>query len=225
MSIKMHSLPLRMSLAYLIETDQSLVLVDAGIRGEEKRVLKKMQAIGREDLKLIYITHAHLDHYGCAAALRRITGAQIAIHGQDEEAMALGETRLGEARGVGRLLQTMLPLANPILSPEPTRADILVDDGDDLSSYGLAASILHTPGHTLGSTCLLAEDRIAFAGDLLTNSNRPRMQRYFAQNWSLLPKSLDLLINQHPELIYTGHGREPIRSESLLELGNFNSLT
>jgi glyoxylase-like metal-dependent hydrolase (beta-lactamase superfamily II) len=207
-----------MSLAYLIEGDGGLILVDAGLRGEEKRVLDKMKVIGRNDLKLIFITHAHLDHYGCAAALRRISGAPIAIHGLDEEAMARGETRLGTARGFGRVIQAMLPLANPILRPEPAQADLVVDDGDDLSEFGLAATVLFTPGHTMGSTCLLLENRMAFAGDLVTNSGQPRMQRYFAEDWSLIPRSLVSLQERNPEIVFSGHGREPISREQLHEL-------
>jgi len=220
MSLKVHAIPLRMSLAYLIEGDAGLVLVDAGLRGEEKRVLDKMKVIGRNDLRLIYITHAHLDHYGCAAALRRISGAPIAIHGLDEEAMALGETRLGTARGFGRVIKAMLPLANPLLRPEPAQADLVVDDGDDLSEYGLAATVLFTPGHTMGSTCLLLENRMAFAGDLVTNSGQPRMQRFFAEDWSLLPKSLVRLLEQNPEIVFSGHGREPIQGQQCQELSD-----
>ena len=218
MSLKVHTIPLRMSLAYLIEGDAGLVLVDAGLRGEEERILDKMKAIGRNDLRLIYITHAHLDHYGCAAALRRISGAPIAIHGLDEEAMARGETRLGTARGFGRVIQAMLPLANPLLRPEAAQADLVVDDGDNLREYGVAATVLFTPGHTMGSTCLLLENRIAFAGDLVTNSGQPRMQRYFAEDWSLVPRSLASLQERDPEIVYSGHGREPIRSEQLQQL-------
>jgi hydroxyacylglutathione hydrolase len=218
MPLKVHPIPLRMSSAYLIEGDAGLVLVDAGLRGEEERVLDKMKAIGRNDLRLIYITHAHLDHYGCAAALRRISGAPIAIHGLDAEAMARGETRLGTARGFGRIIQAMLPLANPFLRPEPVQADLVVDDGDDLSEYGLAATVLFTPGHTMGSTCLLLENRMAFAGDLVTNSGQPRMQRYFAEDWSLVPRSLVSLQERNPEIVFSGHGREPIRSEQLQQL-------
>jgi hydroxyacylglutathione hydrolase len=223
MSLKVHAIPLRMSMAYLIEGDAGLVLVDAGLRGEEKLVLDKMKVIGRNDLRLIYITHAHLDHYGCAAALRRISGAPIAIHGLDEEAMARGETRLGTARGFGRVIQAMVPLANPLLRPEPAQADLVVDDGDDLSEYGVAATVLFTPGHTMGSTCLLLENRMAFTGDLVTNSGQPRLQRYFAEDWSLLPKSLVRLLEQNPEIVFSGHGREPIGSKELQAINSDSS--
>ncbi|HUS93801.1 MAG TPA: MBL fold metallo-hydrolase [Patescibacteria group bacterium] len=215
MNLKVHAIPLKLSMAYLIESEAGLVLVDAGLRGEEKRILAKIKILGRVDLKLIYITHAHLDHYGCAAAMRRITGAPIAIHCQDAEAMAQGETRLGTARNFGRVIQALLPLANPLLRPEPVRADIMLEDGQVLTEPGLPATVLFTPGHTMGSTCLLFENRFAFAGDLVTNSGQPRRQRFFAEDWSLLPGSLARLQEQNPETTYSGHGMEPIRGQQL----------
>jgi glyoxylase-like metal-dependent hydrolase (beta-lactamase superfamily II) len=214
-----HRIGLRMSLAYLIESDDGLVLVDAGLRGEEGRILALMSKLNRRDLRLIYITHAHLDHYGSAAAIRRLTGAPIAVHHADGQAMAAGETRLGEARGQGRILAALLPLAQPLLRPEPAEADILLDDEQSLADYGLQATVLHTPGHTLGSTCLLVEDRLAFSGDLVTTTGGPHVQRAFAEDWTQIPSSLRRLQAAGPEWIYPGHGRQLLSGADLLEMG------
>jgi hydroxyacylglutathione hydrolase len=215
MTPKIHTLSLRMSLAYLIEGPEGIILVDAGLRGEGRLVLKKMKELGREDLRLIFITHAHLDHYGSAAELRRITGAPIAVHHQDEEAMALGETRLGSARSMGRALEPLVALVYPLLHPEPAEADLIVEDGFHLGRYGIDAKVLHTPGHTDGSCCLVVQDRLAFAGDLITYRGGPRLQRYFAQDWSALPTSLVRLQAIQPDWVYPGHGRQPIKAEEL----------
>ena len=216
--IRVHRIPLRMSLAYLVESDGGLVSVDAGIRGEEKRILAAMSRIGRHDLRLIYITHAHLDHYGSAAALRRETGAPIAVHRLDGPAMAAGETRLGEARGQGRILGALLPLVHPLLRPEPAEADILLEDDQRLDGYGLDGRILHTPGHTLGSTCLVVEERLAFSGDLVTSTGGPHIQRAFAEDWEAVPNSVRRLQDVKPEWVYPGHGRRVISSVDLQAL-------
>lgn len=220
MSLTVHRLNLRMSLAYLIENDRGVFLVDAGLRGEEGRILSYLKQINRTDLKLIFITHAHLDHYGSAAALRRLTGAPIAIHGADAQAMEEGQTILGSANGFGRLMSSCLPLVHPILKPEPAQADLLIEHGNDFERFGLNAEVLHTPGHTIGSSCLMVNERFAFVGDLVTNSGKPRLQRYFAQDWALLPDSFNLLFRKQPDLTYTGHGDEPIAYDQLLELKN-----
>ncbi len=218
LSLQVHNVPMGMACAYLIESGAGLVLVDAGSSGHEPGVLRRIRALGRDDLRLIFITHAHLDHYGSAAALRRLTGAPIAIHRADGDAMARGDTCLGSVRGRGRLVRALLPLFKPYLQPEPTLADFLLDDGENLRAYGLDAVVLHTPGHTPGSSCLLVEGRLAFVGDLLSTTGRPHVQRFFADDWSLIPNSLARLQALRPEWIYTGHGRRPLSGEALQRL-------
>lgn len=218
MSLQIHDILIGMATAYLIESDSGLVLVDAGLPRYGQRVVRRMRALGRGDLRLIFITHAHLDHYGSAAALRRLTGAPIAVHRADGDAMARGETPIGSARGRGRLLWALLPLFESYLQPEPTPPDLILDDGDDLRAYDLDAVVLHTPGHTPGSSCLIVEGRLAFVGDLLSTSGHPHVQRFFADDWSLIPDSLARLQALRPEWICAGHGRCPLSGETLQRL-------
>jgi len=218
MSLQIHNIPLGMATAYLIESASGLVLVDAGLPHYERSVLRRMRALGRDDLRLIFVTHAHLDHYGSAAALRRLTGAPIAVHRADGDAMARGETPLGSARGRGRLTWAFLRLFGLHLRIEPTPPDLLLDDEDDLRAYGLDAVVLHTPGHTPGSSCLIVEGRVAFVGDLLSTSIRPHVQGSFADDWSLIPESLARLQALRPEWVYAGHGRRSLSGEALQRL-------
>jgi glyoxylase-like metal-dependent hydrolase (beta-lactamase superfamily II) len=177
-----------------------------------------MSSLGRGDLRLIYITHAHIDHYGSAASLRKATKAPIAIHSADEYAMSHGESPLGEPRGRGRIVGAMMPLAERLIPLTPSKPDIVLKDGDSLRDYGLDAYVLHTPGHTKGSTSLIVEDRLAFVGDLLSTSGKPHAQRLFAQDWSVIEDSIDRLKAARPEWIYTGHGRRPLSYAELLQL-------
>jgi hydroxyacylglutathione hydrolase len=218
--LQIQPIQLRMSMAYLIKNGGYLILVDAGMRGEESRIMQAISSFKGCDLQLIYITHAHLDHYGSAAAVRRLTGASIAIHKADAAAMAAGETRLGEARGKGRIAAALLPLAGPLLRAEPAKADILLEDDERLDGQGLAAMSLHTPGHTPGSTCLVfGGERIAFSGDLVTTSGGPHVQRTFAEDWQQIYASLRRLQAADPEWVYPGHGRQLVSREALQRLG------
>jgi glyoxylase-like metal-dependent hydrolase (beta-lactamase superfamily II) len=205
--------------AYLIENEAGLALVDAGMPGFERRVLRRMEGLGRRDLRLILITHAHLDHYGSAAALQKLTGAPVAIHRADAEILARGETPLGAVRGRGRLVKALMPLLQRALRPEPTGADLLLAEGDSLLDFGLDARVLHTPGHTPGSICLVVEGRHAFVGDLLSATGQPHAQRFFAHDWSQIPRSLARLRALKPERVYPGHGRGPVGGEVLQRLG------
>jgi glyoxylase-like metal-dependent hydrolase (beta-lactamase superfamily II) len=215
---QVHSLRLGLGRAYLLEFPKGMILVDCGSPGQERKVIHALHRLGRSDLRLIFITHAHLDHYGSAAALRRISGAPVAIHRLDAAAMARAQTNVGKARSFGRLIRLAIPLAESLLNPEPLQADLLVDDGDDLGIADLQARVLHVPGHTAGSTSLIVQDRLAFAGDLILTTGYPRFQKFFAQDWSLIPSSVRRLQALHPEWVYPGHGKSALHGDELQKL-------
>ena len=203
---------------HLIAGKRGVVMVDAGWPGHEQRILQAVQAWGRGDLCLIYITHGHFDHYGSAAALRRLTGAPIAIHRADAEAMACGQTNLGSARNGGQIGAWFLPLVERWRPPEPTPPDVLLTDGESLEAFGLEGIAVHTPGHTPGSSCLLVERRIAFAGDLISRTGIPHAQQLYADDWTAVAESVQRLQNLGPEWTYAGHGRRPVSKAVLTGL-------
>ena len=210
MPVTVHQVPLGVSNAYLLESDASLVLVDAGLPGSADAILAAVDALGKP-LTLIYITHAHIDHYGSAAEVRRRTGAPIAVHAADADALAAGGTRLGSLRLLQGASRDLLALAEPLLDVEPAPPDVLVADGDSLAAYGIDATVLHTPGHTPGSTTLLLNDgQVAIAGDLLSNSGGAHAQRTYADDWTALAESIERIQDAAPVLTYAGHGSGPI---------------
>lgn len=209
MTLRIHSIRTWQAAAWLIEQENGLILVDTGFPGNEDRILQAMDELGRDDLRLIYITHGHLDHYGSAAVLRERSGAPIAAHEADADAMRYGKTILGTGRKHGRFVKLMQPFWEnlPRLKAEAAPPDILLKDGDDLSEYGLDARVIHTPGHTPGSTCLMFENKSVFVGDLLAGPGPPRPQYLYADDWAQIPLSIERLKAEEPEWIYTGHSR------------------
>src|SRR4029077_18993749 len=98
----------------------------------------------------IVSTHGHWDHIGDNAAAAQHTGADIAVHPLDRE-------RLTDPQ----------PLFAPFDIPPSVPAVELAEGG--LIRFGeLRLRVLHTPGHTEGSVCLLsADDGRLFSGDTL----------------------------------------------------------
>ncbi|HLY15287.1 MAG TPA: MBL fold metallo-hydrolase [Candidatus Limnocylindrales bacterium] len=101
-------------------------------------------------LKLIISTHGHWDHIGDNAALSAQTGAPIAVHPLDRE----------------RLVHPQA-IAAPFEIP-PSVPAVELSEGGIIRFGSLRLDVLHTPGHTEGSVCLLAPDEgILFSGDTL----------------------------------------------------------
>jgi glyoxylase-like metal-dependent hydrolase (beta-lactamase superfamily II) len=104
-------------------------------------------------VKLIAITHAHIDHIGGAAKLRALTGAPVYMH-RDDSALAGGLAMQAEWLGME--------------APENPGIDTAAQEGDVLRAGAIAAEVIHTPGHTPGSLSLfLPEQNKLFSGDTL----------------------------------------------------------
>ena len=216
--VKVYNIQTAGSHMYLVECKGGLFVIDAGWPGYESKVLRIMKTIGRNDLKMIIITHGHFDHYASAAALRRLTGAKVAIYKDDADAMARGKTPLKKIRSWGWIGWVFLPLGEHAMRVKPVKADILFNDGDRLDKYGIKGYILHTPGHTPGSCSIIIEDSIAFVGDLITMTSHPCSQFIYAFDWYQIAKSIDKIKKIGPVYTYSGHGDRYIKKDEVLNL-------
>ena len=187
------------------------VLIDAGAPGNEGRILRAAARHGVQprDIALILLTHGHVDHFGAAAALRRLTGAAVAVHRADAASLRDGRNPDLRATGLeGRLFRPFLPWSGPALEP-----DVVFADDFDPAPYGLDATIIPVPGHSPGSVALLFSGGALIAGDLLRGGflggrlapHRPNLP-FYAADLPQLRASLDRVLGLPLTAIYVGHG-------------------
>lgn len=159
---------------YLIADADGLVLIDAGMPADERRILQAIDASGRalRDLRLILITHADGDHVGCAARLQaaaRAAGgtARLCVPAGEAASLAAGKPSR-ELRAHG-MLKVLLQLAASLFAFKPLACDATLADGELLPVLG-GLQVLNTPGHTPGHCSFYAgAQRLLFAGDAFKN--------------------------------------------------------
>ena len=134
-------------IAYCEDTLQAFV-IDPG--DDATRIIK---TINEKRLKVSAIinTHGHFDHVMANTRLKDATQAPIWIHAGDAEMLTSGSKNLSSFMGPGITCGS---------------ADRELSEGDVLTAGSVTFKVLHTPGHTPGGICLLAED-VVIVGDTL----------------------------------------------------------
>lgn len=206
-----------LSNAYLINTNDRNILIDTGMIWDGKTILNYLNK-RIERLDLIFLTHAHPDHYGSCKMIQEITGAPMAIHQEDLALLRSGKIFLGKTRGIGQLMKLFAWFVNYLPHQDAPEPDLILEDGEQLFSIGIEAEVIHTPGHTPGSSSLLFSDGSIFIGDLVSSSRKPHIQKYFAQDWSTLVDSVHKIIKRKPRIIYPGHGQKAIEGSLLVDM-------
>jgi glyoxylase-like metal-dependent hydrolase (beta-lactamase superfamily II) len=186
---------------YIIGSEESRegIIIDPG--DEAERILKEIEYLGL-DIKIIVMTHGHSDHTAALKEVKEATGARIAIHIDD----------------VGTLKQKLLGVVMGVGFISPPLPDKLLDDGDVISVSGFNLTVIHTPGHSRGSICLLGNG-VLFSGDTLFNCGIGRSDLPGSGgNHEQLIKSIHnrLLVLDDALKVYPGHGPDTtIRAERL----------
>lgn len=191
---------------YLLNTGAGFTLIDTGGSNSRQYLTGELARRGCTpgQLKLVVLTHGDADHAGNAAFLRREFGAKIAMHPGDLGMVANADVLAGR-QNPSLSLRLLLAFSGWI-SPERFTPDLLLQDGDDFTQYGLEARVVTIPGHTAGSIGILTAQGDFFCGDLLVNRGEPSFNRLI-DDWTAARASLEKLQNLGIGTVYPGHGQ------------------
>ncbi|MCD7834754.1 MAG: MBL fold metallo-hydrolase [Lachnospiraceae bacterium] len=127
----------------------ALLILDPADRADD--IVRKITAMGGKP-EAILLTHGHFDHIGAAMELKSRYEIPICALDKEQEVLSDPVKNLTYWSGSGYGL----------------KADRYFTDGEELLLAGFAVTVLHTPGHTIGSTCYyLSGEKVLFSGDTL----------------------------------------------------------
>lgn len=199
---------------YALEDADGLTLVDAGLGLAARKVLKQLQANGRQpsEVKRILITHAHPDHVGGLSELQVATGAQVITHTL-ERPVVEGKVSIGRRTSGIRLPDTKMK-ATPVQRE--------VQGGETLPEVLGGLQVIFTPGHAPGHVCFWQPDRrLLFCGDVLMRLPRLRLPfAAFTVDMEENKRSVKKIAELETSVVCFGHG-QPLRRDAASQLRAF----
>jgi metallo-beta-lactamase class B len=205
--------------AYLITTAQGHILLDGGMPQSARAFEASIREAGfrPEDIKILLITHAHIDHAGVVAHFKRLSNAEVAVMDREAELLASGgrtDFRYGD------LTAFHFP---------GTTTDRQVKDGESVTLGNVKMTARLSAGHTKGTTTWITEVederksyKVVFPGSVSINAgyrlvvdpSYPGIADDYARTLSML-ESLkpDIWLPAHPEVL----GFEARRARALKE--------
>ena len=208
---------------FLIPFDTGFILVDTGYAGGFTRFKKKLEKhhIRTEQIKYVFLTHAHDDHAGFLNEVLGTTGAEVILHPKAIEGLKRGQNSFegGCSSRLAWLFCKTLALFGhgdhryPAIKDEYLERLVPIDS-DRFGMLGFPYEILETPGHTSDHISLLVDD-ILFCGDAAMNGF-PSIRRttIWVENLEQYKQSWETIIGKNPRMIYPAHGR-PFKTEDL----------
>jgi metallo-beta-lactamase class B len=192
--------------SYLVVTPQGSILIDTGTTEMTPVITSNVEKLGFKvrDIKIMLSSHAHFDHIGGHAAMKKLTGARIMAIKQDADALEAGKD--------------LSPLGDE--GWMPVKVDRVLKDGDTVALGGTTLRAVWAPGHTPG--CTVWTTTVADAGKtysvaifgcggpnggvkLVGNPRFPTLVddtlATFRKLKSLKP---DIYVTGHPQMIFAG---------------------
>lgn len=224
-----HGLVIRQILAgrsnvFLVTHNGVKLLVDTSPAHRWKTLEKKLNGLNIDKIDLLFLTHSHFDHSDNATRIKNRYGCSIIANSAEEKYFTTGEicTPGGTNYFTRKLLRVLTPVLRDRLSSEPCRPDILFEKELDLSTFGLNAYIIHTPGHSPGSSSLIADGEIALAGDSLFGIFPWSAMPPFGNDRKEIVESWKVLLSTGCRIFLPSHGLRKTREQLVAGAGRLS---
>lgn len=205
---------------YLVkDADDSLVLIDTGIKGSYKKLEKALKVIGKSfsDIKAVVVSHAHLDHVGSLDAVKKNSKSVVYCHDSEKEYITQGKNPPVDPSFLTAKVFSFFSTA-----PRAIGVDYTFKDGDVLDLAG-GLLVIHTPGHTPGHCSFIHQPtNTLITGDAIVNffSRLNYPFKFFCSNYKLTKETAKKLSEIDYEAAVFMHG-PPILKDARETIGKF----
>ena len=202
---------------YLVSLDDGgYVLIDTGYAENYPAFRKRLEkiSVSPQEIKYIFLTHAHDDHAGFLNEVLAITDAMVILHPKAIDGLLKGQNSFegGCSSRLAWLFCQILAFFGkgehryPPLKEEYLDRFITIDS-PAFKALSLPFEIIETPGHTADHISMF-KDGILFCGDAAMNGF-PSIKRtiIWIENLDDYMRSWEKMIALNPKMVYPAHGK------------------
>ncbi len=211
----LHEVNLGYVKVFIIEGKNGLILVDTGIPNSEKKIISYLNSIGKSvsDIKYILLTHSHMDHFGSAYTLQKMSNAHIGISesgipnvdGTNGVLLPVVGSKSIKSKFFVYFVSFMLKFSKPRF----IKPDMKLREGVFPAEMGVNARIIETPGHTKDSISIYLEDsKTVIVGDMLYGTDKRLEAPPFFEDYISLINSIKKIRELNPDLVCVSHGKD-----------------
>lgn len=188
---------------YVIRGEDGDILIDTGFKFMRRRLRKWLDKF---NIKLVILTHAHIDHTWNAAYLKEIYNCPLALSKDDIKNIDNSKINSKPLNKKFNLWSRLMNYGMRKYKSEPYTVDIELEDNQLINEFDLELKIVSLKGHTDGSIGVLYNGYL-FAGDALVYRGKYATAAYQNQDNENALKSVKKIIELNPKLIFVGHDK------------------
>jgi hydroxyacylglutathione hydrolase len=197
--------------SYLITNENDFILIDTGVSRLRKKLVMALEQNNctNKNLKYIILTNGTMDSIGNAKYISSQYNAKLVIHEKDREMV---ENNIFHKRQFTNKTQAFIYehfIKNigikMSVKIERFTPDIVLNDTKIINFGNYPITILHTPGFTMGSICVLLEDKL-LSGNTIINMNKSFLPPFVFTDFKIIQKSINELLKLPINMIYPGMG-------------------
>lgn len=197
---------------YVIKGVNGDILIDTGFIGIKKELKKWLDQF---NIKLVILTHAHVDHAWNAAYIKKLYNCKIALGKDDIENIDNRNIKAIPSNSKHSSWTKLMNYGMKKFIPNHYDVDLKLSNNQVIRKYKLNLKIVSLPGHTKGSIGVVYKDYL-FAGDALVNRKEYPEIAYQNQDNKEAISSYYKIIELAPKVIFVGHDNK-ITLEELKE--------